>query len=241
MDTKRKNGRNNLLYYHLTDKENLKTIFQEGLKPLIGENSKLGGEKEPAIYLCRRKDLPYWKILLNKNIPICINLTKEQEKNIELFNYSNYSEFLYKDIIHKEQIKLSKCKIKTENAMKDLCISYIYSIGNICSDIIRYYYTNPKDINQCEFLKHALRCTLNCLSHLDYTSLSQLEIINTIKDSGDGAFAFTDKYFKEDIRLYEKISMYGNDELSKYTSQLTEFVKHTFKDFLKINTGGWSM
>lgn len=230
-----------MLYYHLTDEKTAKTILKEGLKPLLGENSKLCEEKEPAIYLCGRKDLPYWKILLDRNIPICVRLTKEQEESLEPFNYSYYSEFLLKTAIPKEQVDLSQCQIETEKAMKDLCVSYIYTIGNVCSDIIRYYYTNSDDVNQCQYLKCLLKCTLQSLSRLNYTSLNQSEIINTIKDSGEGAFAFTDRYFTEDVRLYEKISTYEKDELSEYTSQLTEFVKHTFKDFLKLNTGGWSM
>lgn len=225
----------------MTNQENAEIILQKGLKPLIGENSKLCEENEPAIYLCKREDLPYWRILLDRNVPICVNLTKEQEKNLELFNYSYYSEFLLKTAIPKEQVKLSRCRVVTNEAMKNLCISYIYKMGNICSAVIRYYYTNSKDTNQCQYLKKILKCTLQSLSQLDYTSLTQTEIMSTIIDSGDGSFAFTDRYLGEEIRLYEKISMYGNDELSEYTSQLTKYIKHVFGKYLKLNTGGWSI
>ena len=200
----------------MTNQENAEIILQKGLKPLIGENSKLCEENEPAIYLCKREDLPYWRILLDRNVPICVNLTKEQ-------------------------VKLSRCRVVTNEAMKNLCISYIYKMGNICSAVIRYYYTNSKDTNQCQYLKKILKCTLQSLSQLDYTSLTQKEIMSTIIDSGDGSFAFTDHYLGEEIRLYEKISMYGNDELSEYTNQLTKYIKHVFGKYLKLNTGGWSM
>lgn len=222
-----------MIYYHLTDEENLKSIIKDGLKPLIGKNSKLGGEKEPAIYLCKRKDLPYWKILLNKNILICIRLTKDQEKNLLSFNYSNYGEFLCKEMIPKEQINLSKCKIEKKKAMKDLCISHIYSIGNMCSDIVEYYSASSKDKNEYLCLKRALQCMLQSLSRLDYTSLNKSEIINAIKDSSNEDYAFTDKCGKENIRMYEKISMYEDDVLSGYAHQLTEYIKHTFADFLQ--------
>lgn len=53
--------------YHITTKEHLPLIQQLGLIPMIGENSRIGGEPEPAVYLCERADLPFWKILLGCN------------------------------------------------------------------------------------------------------------------------------------------------------------------------------
>lgn len=61
------------MIYHITDKPTTAKILKEGLKPMIGPNSKLVDETEPAIYLCRRKDIYYWQILLQKFVILAIN------------------------------------------------------------------------------------------------------------------------------------------------------------------------
>mgnify|MGYP003234705052 CR=1 FL=1 len=51
--------------YHLTDTNTAKRILQEGLKPLIGERSRIVEEEEARIYLSDKKSIrtgkSFWK------------------------------------------------------------------------------------------------------------------------------------------------------------------------------------
>lgn len=68
--------------YHLTDTNTAKRILQEGLKPLIGERSRIVEEEEARIYLSDKKSIPYWKILLEKNVLLRIDAEKLNPENL---------------------------------------------------------------------------------------------------------------------------------------------------------------
>lgn len=50
-------------FYHITTENNVRKILQQGLKPQIGPNSRAINETQPAIYFCKKEDIPYWQIL----------------------------------------------------------------------------------------------------------------------------------------------------------------------------------
>lgn len=226
-------------YYHITSKENVNKILKEGLIPQIGTNSSLCGVKTPYVYLCERKDVPYWKIILGETEVLHIDLPKEVEEQLEQYEYAAYQEFFLTSTIPAEYIQ--KCRHNTgmKQAMEELCSSYIYTIGDICVEIAKHCTLRPEDIEEKRRLVNEVNSTLKTLYNLDFSCLSPKEIRDIIKDSGDGRYAFTDYYRDENIKLYRKISMFRDEILTEPASRLTAYICKTFPKCLRLQTGGW--
>ena len=198
-------------YYHITDKEHLPAILKFGLKPMIGENSNLVNETNPAIYLCRRKDIPYWKILLGKTVVLRIEGIEIPNENC--YKYSNYSEYLYFDDISADKIKRVYFSEPSKQAMRNLCLSYISSF-NQCAVAAARHYTYP-DQGHDERLECLLNVCLAGARKLDYSVLTQGDLRKELKEWGDNcAYTFVDMYMNSGKRLYQKLVEYLKDRFS---------------------------
>lgn len=74
-----------------------------------------------------------------------ITLPPELENQLESFSYSEYSEYRLHGLVPAEYIRRSKCQAGREKAMQDLCISYIYTLGNLCKNIAGFHDRFPDD------------------------------------------------------------------------------------------------
>lgn len=72
--------------YHVTRKENYAKIMEQGLLPMIDGNSSANAEEESCIYLCKRKDVGYWKIILQ--CPVVLQVSGISPDECEHFEYS---------------------------------------------------------------------------------------------------------------------------------------------------------
>lgn len=81
--------------YHLTNKNLLSNILKEGLVPNIGISSKMADEPEPAIFLCDNNSLPYWQILLDRDILLKIKIL--ESGTYKVFDYELYKEYVFKE------------------------------------------------------------------------------------------------------------------------------------------------
>ena len=89
-------------YYHLTTKDKVKNILKKGLKPSIGEKSKIAGETEPAIYLSDKDSIAYWAIILGYDTILEVDCEVDRD-----FNYGLYKEYLSYNSIPPERISKS--------------------------------------------------------------------------------------------------------------------------------------
>lgn len=120
-------------YYRYAD---MKSLMEQGLLPMIGGNSSANAEEESCIYLCKRKDVGYWKIILQ--CPVVLQVSGISPDECEHFEYSYYGEYLCRKAISPKQIK--KLHIEaTEKQMKDLCLSFLYSASLLLVKICRHY------------------------------------------------------------------------------------------------------
>lgn len=95
--------------YHLTRPEYLGQILTEGLKPMIGNNSKRVNEEKPMIYLTEKKYLPYWNILLGQpGILLRIDMSYVKVEKFHEWTYSFYKEYISDELIPKEAISIVK-------------------------------------------------------------------------------------------------------------------------------------
>jgi len=233
-------------YYHLTTEAHLKDMLEQGLKCDIGDNSKKVNETEPMIYLCRRKDLPYWEILLGKTIIIQIN--EAGVSDAEEYDYDDYSEAVCKKDISLEHIKRVYISYDKTKAMRDLCISYLYSISRITevaarvnteSYIEKYCKTDFKEMKEC--LSQLLDAFFAVSRRLDYASVGKAAVRAELKEAGEEcAYTFCDTYLDTGRRLWEQLIHYPENEFTPRFKQLHAYIAKTLKGCGKVNTGGWT-
>ena len=106
--------------YHVTTEENAKSILKNGLIPKIGERSQLVGETEKYVYLCGRKDVPFWSVDDTVKAAVAEMKDGEVDEN-NVYQYSYYSETLAETAIPAERIRKSRVsRSLTDEQMKDL-------------------------------------------------------------------------------------------------------------------------
>lgn len=93
--------------YHLTRPEYLDRILSEGLKPIVGDNSKLVGDMVPTSHMSERKYLPYWNLLLDRpGVLLKIDTSYLCEDRIQERDYHLYKEKMYSRLIPKEAVSV---------------------------------------------------------------------------------------------------------------------------------------
>lgn len=226
-----------MVFYHTTSKQNLENILREGLTPMIGENSKLVGEQEKAVFLTDSKSLPYWQIILNQ--PVTLRISGLNESDVNIFSYGNYKEYMYNRIIPAENIKIVKRKRHDIEAMKKLCKSYMYSLSDFSKNCARYY-EKMDDNDMLNDLVMQSASLLKVLYNLDFNSLSVAEKKKILKDMGkSGLYTICDQYYDTGKRLYQMLKDYPKDALTENRIKVYNYIKANFKYCLSINTGGW--
>lgn len=240
-----------MYYYHLTTKEALPDILNQGLKPCIGDRSKMAGEVQPAIYMCGNRDIKYWRIILGLPVVLKIKSDNIQLSKQDIYNYSYYQEYMYTQSIPPENISIvsKSCKSYNKEAMHDLCLSYIWTISSTCVKIARYYtYKNTNKLPEwltSKNLQNEITTTLDVLKKLDYNICTTKEMRKELREAGDGGFAFTDYYninFTNEMnkRLYTMLTKFEKDELFPYRKELYKNITTIFKKCLDVDTGGWT-
>ena len=98
-----------------------KSILKNGLIPKIGERSQLVGETEKYVYLCGRKDVPFWSLILDKPVVLRVEMKDGEVNENNVYQYSYYSETLAETAIPAERIRKSRVsRSLTDEQMKDL-------------------------------------------------------------------------------------------------------------------------
>ena len=131
-------------FYHITEKENLKTILEQGLIPKIGRNSKITNENKARIYLSDRDSLFYWNLIVKDPIVLKIAANHLEHDKLTPHMYSadvNYKENMYENTIPAEYIEITNIKPElTAEQNESLCLSFLLMLGSAC-DHLAYYET----------------------------------------------------------------------------------------------------
>lgn len=225
--------------YHITDKEVLPDIMRDGIKPMIGKNSKSVNEDVPAIYVCTRGSVGYWKAILGKKVVLKIEgikLTKEDEKH----DYGFYGEYvLHKKIpaSHVKQVYL----YTSDEQMKKLCLSYIDTISYITCIFMRQCYGRHNKYSYVEYLNNTVPVVIDILNRLDFHVVEKKDIRCHLRNVGEnGGYTLCDRFMdEEDTRLWQKLESLS-DEVAVSGGQLYSWIKDNLKGCLKVNTGGWT-
>ena len=231
------------MLYHITSKETAKQILKEGLKPSIGENSKIANETEAVIYLCSRKSVPFWQILLKQ-----YTVLEVDETDLDLsahYKYTNYDEYLIKTPIPADKIKRTRISKPAYSYMRKLCLMYLHVISCYCRNCARYYdyiedYDEKTKKEKHDCLDYDGKLLVHIMNRLDYSKLEKQEIRDEIKMIGDsGQYSLCDYYYDTDNRLYQQLLHYPDDDMSKTRKQINKYIRENLKYCLRVNTGGW--
>lgn len=231
--------KNERYLYHITDQKKAKTILTEGLIPGLGENSQICGEEERTIYLSDWHSIPYWQILLGKST--VLRVKKPEETAITSYDYNGYSEYLTAIEIPPKQIteyQSSQARIKP--AMEDLCLRYLWVLSDVTRQCADYYSRTERDLTEEELIRQ-LSVMNTILTRLDYKGCDRKAILAEIRAIGEnGVFAFTDRYFDTEERLWSQLIRYPDDRIKPYRSRLYEQILYLFSDEQRYcNTGGY--
>ena len=230
-----------MIAYHVTTMDAAKQILKTGLIPNIGPNSRVCHEETPRIYLCDKKDIPFWNILLDKNVILKIEFDHNELENYEEVSYKDYGEYMSTSSIPADKIKLSRIKIDKEDAMKKLCIDTLYAISDVTRKVADYY-NRPQwaHLTHDDIMQH-LDVTICILERLDYSSLTKQHIKKELKLMGEELCmnTFVDYYFNTNLRLYQQLTQYPKDDLTEKLSTLRKLIENKLKGCLTVNTGGY--
>lgn len=233
----------NKYLYHITTKEALPEILKNGLKPMIGNNSQLVDESIPAVYLCRHKDVPYWRILLDKSVVLKIDISYFTAKELDdiFFSYELYAEYVYRKEIPPHIISRCYIPLQQERQMRDLCMGYLHRVSYLTVVAARYYTDNDMWRYASIDVKNMIDETLKILKRLDYSVCEKSDIRNELRTAAEyGEWTFDDLYISSNKRLYQQLLLYGNDELTQSRKKLYKYICTNFKGCLRVNTGCWS-
>lgn len=206
--------------YHLTKPEYLDRILSEGLKPIVGDNSKLVGDMVPTSHMSERKYLPYWNLLLDRpGVLLKIDTSYLCEDRIQERNYHLYKEKIYDELIPKKAISvanginLSLGNLDV-NSRQEFKLSVINNVSKICELIARlvlnseseYFLENYKEVKICASTARRV------ISLIDFTEITpkklQNELIHLVDDCGVSTFCDLDYInFDSDMRLYEYLQL----------------------------------
>lgn len=206
--------------YHLTKPEYLDRILSEGLKPIVGDNSKLVGDMVPTSHMSERKYLPYWNLLLDRpSVLLKIDTSYLCEDRIQERNYHLYKEKIYDELIPQKAISvanginLSLGNLDV-NSRQEFKLSIVRSVSRICELIARlasdpeneYYLEGYKEVKICASTARRV------ISLIDFTEITpkklQNELIHLVDDCGVSTFCDLDYInFDSDMRLYEYLQL----------------------------------
>lgn len=247
----RKKGRCNMAYlYHVTTEENAKSILKNGLIPKIGERSQIVGETEKYVYLCGRKDVPFWSLILDKPVVLRVEMKDGEVDENNVFRYSYYSETLTETAIPAERIRKSRVsRSLTDEQMKDLALSYVDMISLICVKFAEYItYIDDEPEEEATEDRQAIELTIEALKftlpHLNFSGVNAKMLRDHLHERGDGGCTLCDRYepnWKEGekyIRLYDLLN--SHPLATNNTKWLYKWLKKTFPRRLRVDTGGWT-
>ncbi len=236
--------------YHLTKPEYLDQILSEGLKPIIGDNSKLVGDIMPASHMTERKYLPYWNLLLGKpGALLKIDTSYLCKDNLLERDYQNYKEKMYCELIPKEAVSVAKgINLSLENldvtSRQEFKLLIVRSISKICELIARLA-SDPENEYYLEGYEDAKICastSRRVLSLIDYTEITSKKLKDELIFLAEncGAYTLCDvDYANSDgsMRLYEHLKQkpYSTED----TRWLYDWLVSNYSSVLDTDTGGW--
>lgn len=241
--------------YHLTRPEYLDQILTEGLKPMIGDNSKWVNEEKPMIYLTEKKCLPYWNILLGQpGILLRVNMSYVKMEKLSEWTYSFYKEYISDELITKEAISLVKSpNIGLGNidvkARQEFKLSIVDGISKICEIIARLALDPENEYHKFRYDDAVASAFTNrrMLSVIDFTEITpkilKKHLIFLCEECGAYTICDVDYANSDDNNEHGKMRLYEHLNKDPYATEDTKWLYNwlvsNYSQILNTDTGGW--
>ena len=228
--------------YHVTTAEALPSILKNGLKPKIGGNAKRVNEFKKFIYLCPKKSVGYWKIVVGGDV--VLRIPNRDEYHFEDFKWDNYLYETMCDVpIPPEDIEVITVNTTVEQ-MRTMAYMYTLQIGLSCIDICEYYDIKKKYKNTQtpydDIVKRHVDIHLPTLYRINFDVLTTKEKRTLLKGIGaDGECTFLDYYKKTGHKMYELLDQNIKTKYHEQFVQFKQWIIDEFGDCLDLNTGGY--
>lgn len=188
--------------YHITHKEKLYDIMQNGIVPEKGLNSEICDEAGNFVYLTDEESLPYWYILTGGDVVISVDkdIITDLETAAGFFprNYSGYSEYRVLCAVPAKYLEIADIpsKAKLLKAMRALAYGYTNAISDMCykllrADIIKH------DIEEMKFIAFCAESLIAITERIDFWVINPFEYRSMIIDYSNHrcAVTFSDYYY----------------------------------------------
>lgn len=238
------------MLYHLTSEDCLKSILENGLKPIKGENQTLvDEERQNCVYLCDSESVKYWRVILDKKCLIQVSIDKSRIK--EQFEYDNYSEYIVDGAIESVYVErateLKHFLTEPDNEIrKHIGLSYVNDLSSLCLTCCklhcgRYDYLSAEEIAEAKkYLAFDLKATTAVVNRLDFNFVSKQDIEEELTYMGEnGEYTLLDTYLDTEKRLYEILLEYESGDSKEVFKEAYETIKRIIGD-ININTGGFT-
>lgn len=227
-----------MTYYHLTKREKVAHILTDGLKPQVGGNTDSVGDALAVTYMCKEEDVPYWKLILDYDALLKIQLS---DSPTHRKGYGAYSEYSIDYSIPASEI--------TEVPMPEVSISvvdilrreYLESISAVVLYWVRgihQQYTIEDD--DVTYINVTMKNYLQILRRLDYATADKERVKVWLRDyADDGEYALTDTYLNTGRRLYEVFRSTCEEYGCNDCVECINYLEQSLGDALTVDTGGW--
>lgn len=212
--------------------------------------ASLSAKQKKYVYLCGRKDVPFWSLILDKPVVLRVEMKDGEVDENNVYQYSYYSETLTETAIPAERIRKSRVsRSLTDEQMKDLALSYVDMISLICVKFAEYItYIDDEPEEEAAEDRQAIELTIEALKftlpHLNFSGVNAKMLRDHLHERGDGGCTLCDRYepnWEEGgkcIRLYDLLN--SHHLATNNTKWLYKWLKKTFPRRLRVDTGGWT-
>lgn len=235
-------------YYHITERQKINQILEEGLVPMIGENSRIAMEKEPVVCLCDENSLARWMIMLGRGNEDVIEVDADDLVMGSDFSTSvpDDAEYRLKERIEPSRLRRTENVItqdKYEETMRKMCIDNLYTVSHLCVMCAQYYrpiYGEKEDQEEVEDMLALLQIQTAVLERLDFSAIPLLELKEELHEAGEcGISTYDDWYCDTKYKLHQMLGRYPNDSLTTARKRFRRVINRKLKGTLTMNTGGW--
>lgn len=230
-------------FYHITDKETAKEILKsQTIHTQNGKNKTQTYDERTGVFLCKRRDIPYWRQLLDKHTVIQIPDTNiNQSRDVfTKYKYSLYNEYLSKIPITSKHMTIKTFGKPNNKINRELCAGYIDMINLNLRHILYFEHNNPYKKTETDVIQ-TIQSILYITEKLHYEKLSKTdwnEIKHDVIDSC--CCALSDFYNNTNTRIYEQLQNQDNSDYGRAKQALYKFITIQLKPVLTADTGGWT-
>ena len=225
-------------YYHLTSAVKLNGIMRDGLLPDVGSNSSKVGEDVNMVYLCKEDDVPYWKLILDRDTLLEVRISSDT--NIDRYAYGYYTEYLYPYVIPAEQLRLVAMTLVPMHIYDVLRLEYLMTCSTVINDVVRrYHHKQPFDEAYVFGLDATCNNYIATMSRLNYADANRTRLSNCLlREANEGETTLCDLYANTTQRFYQVFEAICKDNNCSGGLKLVNFLKQYLGDVLNTDTGG---